>query len=284
MEQQSSEKSKEFMEIKKTLQEVRDLYNQDKTQQSFNLLLLGEMGSGKTQVAATTSRAPVLLHSFDPGGTKHLKPEIQQGTIVPDARYEVEPMGTQGSKKMAQAFSLWERNYQRLKRQGAFEHIGTYMLDSFTTWLLAMGRQLAKKQGRTDGILQIQDWQIIGNTLRDYVMEFATLPCDTILTGHIAMTKNELEGGFKATIKAPPSLQIDLPLLFDEIYVLEAKEDRKGNVDRKLITQNNGTYECRTRIGRREMGNFDLREEPNIKSLLRKAGMNPADKEMKFDE
>jgi hypothetical protein len=57
-------------------------------------------------------------------------------------------------------------------------------------------------------------------------------------------------------------------------YINEKKGD---NIERYLITRNDGMYKCSTRLGKQdEKGKprFDLHEKPDIKHLLRKAGLS----------
>ena len=68
---------------------LRQLYREDPRQSSFNLLLLGEYGRGKTFILRT-ARKPVFIDSFDPGGSKCLRKYIEKGDIIVDTRWERE--------------------------------------------------------------------------------------------------------------------------------------------------------------------------------------------------
>jgi hypothetical protein len=74
---------------------------------SFNALIYGSMGSGKTNITRTC-RGPVLIHSFDPGGTKTVRDEIEKGKIYADTRFEIE------DPFKPTAFVLWDKTYHRL--------------------------------------------------------------------------------------------------------------------------------------------------------------------------
>ena len=258
---------RETLDIKVELDKLREMYTHDIAQDTYNCLLLGESGTGKTR-SIETMRKPVLVHSFDPGGTKTIRKAIVEGGIIVDTRFEKD------STKDPTAYNLWEAEFDRLRFGGVFEGIGTYVIDSFTTWLETLKTMTAKKQGRENLVLQLQDWQVIGNVMRDMVKLCTSLPCDFVCTGHLSVEKDEVTGGLKATIAAPPSLQIQLPILFDELYVSESVETSEG-VSHAFITQNTGKYQCLTRIGRDV---FDLREKPDFKALLIKAGLNAEDK------
>ena len=60
-----------FLTIKKEMEEIQNLYRQDKNQQTFNCLILGEMGTGKTHLLQTCRR-PIHIDSFDPGGKREM--------------------------------------------------------------------------------------------------------------------------------------------------------------------------------------------------------------------
>ena len=63
----------------------------------------------------------------------------------------------------------------------------------------------------------------------------------------------------------------------DEVYMATSKESSKG-VEYSILTRNTGLYKARTRLGRNKI--FDTYEEPNIKALLRKAGIDDSDKSL----
>lgn len=250
--------------IKEELKRLRELPTEDIAGDTFNMILLGELGVGKTSLFDTL-RKPVLVHSFDPGGCKlhHLKPLIESGDLIYDPRYEKE------QAERPTAYMAWEREFMRLRQLNVFHEVGTYCLDSFTTWLRALVNETAKRNKRPHQVLQIQDWQVVGNCIIDNVKLATALPCDFVMTGHLMLEKDEVSGRMITRFKSIPSLKVDVPLLFDEIYVLEAQGAREG-VKRHLITQSTGQYIARTRIG---SGVFDVHEEPNILDLLVKAGM-----------
>ena len=241
---------------------------------SYNILLLSDIGVGKTSLLKT-AKMPVLVHSFDPGGSRLalLRPIINSGEYIYDDRYEKESLDA------PHVYKDWEQEFMRLKRGGAFEQIGTYVIDSFTTWMDGAKNELGKrkaggsvkdmrpKKGSWEGILEKQDWQVLGQITIDMVKMCSALPCDFILTGHLVLIEDEVSGRLMVRFKSIPSLQVNIPLLFDEIYVMESKETPDG-VTRSLITQNTGRYVARTRLG---AGIFETRERADLGYLRQKA-------------
>lgn len=257
------------LDVKTEFSAIRTRYKEDKSRDTYNALILGKFGTGKTYLLQTC-RAPILLHSFDPGGPKTIKKAIEDGRVLVQSFEADDP-------KNPTQFTAWERELDRMRTSGFFSNIGTLAIDSSTTWVQAIANRIAKMQGRTDGVLKIQDYQILGMAVKQALACCTSLPCDFILTGHIETEKDEVTGKSETAISLIPSLQKFLPLLFDEVYVSMVIEDSKG-LHYKLLTRSTGQYTARTRLG--TDGKFEMYEEPNIKALLKKANYPDQDKEI----
>ena len=280
MDQQSQQAKP--LDIKVELDQLRKMYTADiaAMYNTFNALILGQQGTGKTHLLKTC-RKPVIVHSFDPGGTKVLKAEVADGSVIPFWELEKEDMNS------PTAYKRWEEEFFRLRERDVFKHIGTYCIDSFTTWFEALCNQIVKRKSSTTksameyrgatiretGLMELKDWQVAGNIVRDMTKLCTALPCDFLLTGHLMLVKEEVSGAMMAFFNSIPSLRVNIPILFDEIYVMEAKETSQG-IERTLLTGPTGKYVAKTRMG---SGMFGLREKPDIKALLVKAGMSSED-------
>jgi hypothetical protein len=257
-----------FLEIQKMAEEIKTLYDNDPRQDSFNLLLCGDSGSGKTFLASTC-RKPVHIDSFDPGGTKHLRSWIDSGEIISDTRFEGDdPFNPT-------VFRSWVEEMKKREKIGYFDHLGTYILDSATSWSDAIMNQVLKAAGipgeaprfthdYTPQKIQIVNW----------IKRMLRYPCDFILTGHLDGSKDEVTGKVSYRFMTTGKGEVTIPLLFDEIWVADTKETSKEVVYR-ILTRRTGPYMARTRIGREV---FETYEEPNIKALLKKAGRPIEDK------
>lgn len=256
------------LDLIKELEALKTMYIEDRTQSSYNAIILGQIGIGKTSILQT-GRMPMVIDSFDPGGSKlaDFQPLIAAGKIIPDTRWE---------KPHVHSFAEWEKVFANRKRSGFFDGIATYVIDSASTFLTSIQRGVSSAKGKpyVEGSSQ-PDYKIISNTFIDYVMLATALPCDFIMTGHTIMENDTAEGKVFARFNSIPSLQINIPSLFDEIYVLLAERETSTGVERKLLTQSTGKYFARTRIGSRK---FLMYEEPDIKKLLTKAGLPTEDK------
>ncbi len=251
------------LEIQKEIDELRRMYAEDATQKKFNLLLLGELGTGKTYFMRT-ARKPVHIDSFDPGGSKCLKEWIDRGEVIVDSRYEKE------SVEQPHAYSEWYKNFDRRVASGYFSEMGTYLLDSSTTWTMAMlGAFLLAKGGKADALPSWErHYQPQQFDIRKYIRKMMQLPCDFVLTGHLEPHKDDVTGRMVFRYMVTGKYSTIIPTLFDEVWIAQSESGPNGP-RYHIRTAGDGTYVARTRIGAEK---FKELEEPNIMKLLEKAG------------
>ena len=263
------------LDIKKSLEEIRATYDTSRAVDTLNAMVLGPIGSGKTMLLTTCPR-PIVIDCFDPGGMKSIRGDIEKGGIYPTL-YEAD------DRRKPYAYTNWEGTLRQRVKEGFFDHIGTYCIDSFTSWVPCLMSQIVYRQSlkpkkeRDEFLPAIQDYLIGLMTIRDVIKYIANLPCHFIMTGHMAKEKDELKGTVFDIFKASPSLQIEVPLLFDEVYITHI--DASGVMNKyEMYTGKRGTNEAKTRIGGK--GLFKLSEPQDIKNLLKKAGLPYEDKEV----
>lgn len=256
------------LDIKQTLDEIRGMYKDNARTNSFNALWYGPMGSGKTN-ALKTCRLPVLVHSFDPGGTKTIRDEIASGKVIADTRFEGE------DPKRPSVAMAWDREYDRLKRGGVFEQIGTFAIDSGTTFSGAFMNETLKRANRTGGTPQQNDYLPTMVMLENAIKDMTSLPCDFIMICHEDTDKDEATGRMFVGPLFIGKLKYRIPILFDEIYYCQTTESSAG-VTYKFLTRNTGLFRARTRLGKG--GIFQTYEDQDVKALLKKAGYTIEDK------
>jgi len=271
------------LEIKMEMERLRTLYADDPRSQSFNALIYGGTGSGKTSLLRTC-RLPLHVDSFDPGGTKVLQgeailngvrypDEMAKGNIIIDSTYEGE------DPEKPWAIQEWDKNFHHRKKLGYFDILGTYAIDSATTWAQTIIYDVMRKAGRTGGHPFQNDWlpqmAIIENTVRAMI----SLPCDVILIGHDDTEKDEATGRLFVSLMITGKLKRRVPLMFDEVYVALTKETSKG-VEYQLLTQKTGLYQAKSRLANR--GQLEMYETMDMKNILKKAGRSTEDKPSLF--
>ena len=263
-----------FLKVQDRAQKVRDLY-QESASRFSNVLLYGDFGTGKTSIAATAP-TPVFIDSFDPGGTKTfaLQEKISAGDIIVDNRWETD------SWKDPFAFRDWEREMDARKREGFFDHIGTYMLDSATRWSDSLMFEIFRREGRKGKNPQIQDYLVQQLTAVDWLGVMMGLPCHVIVTGHIGYDKDEVTGKMETGLLMYGKLSGKVPLVFDEKWISTANPGKDGS-EYLLQVHNDGYKKAETRMGGVKFADY---EQPDLKHLLRKAGRDPSDKPSLFAE
>jgi hypothetical protein len=261
-----------FLKVQKRIEDIRGQYAQSQSQ-TFNILVSGDSGTGKTSLLTTCPR-PVFVDSFDPGGSKTrvLQPLIASGDIIVDDRWE------RDSWKRPTAYRGWEKEFEERRSEGFFEHIGTYSIDSLTKMTDAMLMAISAAKGRSGKQPEIQDYLIQQLTTVDCLNLIMALPCNVLITGHIAYTTDELTGRMETGLLVAGKLSTKIPIMFDEHYIarVQEKRTREGTeMEYRLLTRNDGFFKAKSRIGGDA---FDTFEEPDIKKLMQKAGRPAADK------
>jgi hypothetical protein len=273
------------IDIKTEIARVRKFYEEDERQKGFNLLLLGEMGTGKTFLLRTC-RKPIWIDSFDPGGTKCLRKWIEKGEIIADTQYENEdPFNPT-------AYKLWRSNFKKRYAANFFDGLGTYVIDSSTTfaaaimnWQLSGGDETNSTDRSGTAPKWSKDYTPQKIELQNYISKALNVPCDFILTGHLQMKERKIgerkDGEAIMDIKfrymAVGQASVFIPLKFDEVWVALADESSRG-VKRRLLLDSTGEYLARSRL--KSDGMLNTYEDPDIKGILKKVGINAKDKEL----
>lgn len=258
---------------------VRDYYRGDPLQKRFSLLLTGETNAGKTYLLHT-ARKPIHVDSFDPGGTKSIIDLIKSGDCIADTQWEAD------DPFKPDKFAAWMKAIDIRLEIGYFEHFGTYCLDSATTWGEAIQSYDMAAKGRAGEVPQMRkDYNPAKVHMNNYIRKLMRIPCDFILTGHLREIRKLVHldtatGIAREDIKyrfyTVGQSVITIPLLFDEIYVLQGKGEGRDGPKRELLIDSLGTYIARSRL--KATGKLDAVEEPDIKAILKKAGFDYRDK------
>lgn len=263
-------------DAKSELKKVKEFYAQDPMQKRFSALVTGETNAGKTFLLRT-ARFPIHIDSFDPGGSKCLKPWIDKGDIVVDTSFETEdPFDPK-------VYAAWKQTTERRLALNYYDQFGTYCLDSLTTLAnAAMGYGMAKSNRAGEVPQRNKDYNPQKVEIENQVHRLMNLRCDFILTAHLerlaklksidkqtGIRYEEIEYRLLITGKAV----ITVPLLFDELYVLVGKGTPPR---REMYTDSLGEYIARSRL--KSEGKVEAIEKPDIKALLKKIGLDWQDK------
>lgn len=238
-------------------------------------ILYGPKGSGKTRTAATAP-GPIWFHSFDPQGTATLRKvyadDIASGRIVIDNSFEKEIVTRGIQLTGAQQWDRWLQTVNQMYRDGVFNCIRTYVLDSLSFVAEALMNKEIQRKKRKDGHPAIQDWLMCQNILKEQLVRLVNLPCYVIVTGHGEIEKDEKEGGLVGSLyTVGKRSKVTIPPVFSEMYYVE-----RTTSGARIHTRPYKAFEAGTRIG---ADTFAATEEADITKLLEKAGYEWQDKE-----
>jgi len=254
-------------------EKLRTLYKEDPRQDLASILMTGESGKGKTYSLRTTP-FPVHIDSFDNRGTKSVRDLIDTGDVVADIRYENDdPFNPH-------AFKLWKKEFEARRVGKYFESIGTYCLDSASTFTEAVMNDIQKNRNAAGTIpLWEKDYHPQKVELRKWISKITSLPCHVIVTGHLEPQKDKEGNTVGRRFLMTGKGAIVIPLLFDEIWVMENKETSKG-LDYHIVLQSTGMFLARSRLA--GTGKLGKTEPTNLRTIFKKAGLNYEDKPKLF--
>lgn len=251
---------------------LRETYNKEHVRK-FNALVYGAIGTGKTTLI-TTARKPILLDSFDPNGaeTRAILPLIESGDVI------VRDYGHDRWHKPIQ-YAKWAKETEELKRTGFLESIGTYALDSLTSFQRSMMYHiltLNKKGIKQELNMPSQTaYGVQLNTMIDIINDIMAFPCDVIITGHITTERDQVTLEEETRLLLSGQQSEVVPTEFMEKWITRVIRGQGGEYQHKLQVKNDGKYKAETRIGG---GVFETFEDPDVKALLKKAGWDTSDK------
>lgn len=258
------------LDIQKKFAELREIYAANARRNALRALVFGLYGTGKTTILRT-ARKPVLLALFDQGGEKVLRPQIESGEVIVLDYSDDNP-------KNPTAYARWEKDFQNMCSNSMFDHIGTYAIDSFTTWFDALSNQIIKKKNRTNGIFEIQDWQVAKNIVIEMMKLIGKQACDFVLTAHMVHDRDEVTGEIISDLNAFKSLRPLLPILFDEKWITETKKVGPDKYNYQICLESAGRYKASSRLISLSNGAIKSTMPPDIKNILTLAGFDAGDK------
>ena len=232
---------------------------------SFNILIYGEVGTGKSTILSTC-RLPLYVMSFDPGGTKIkcLETLSAAGNAILDDSCERE------DSKSPVAFRTFDRIFNDLEKSKAFESLGTFAIDSLTTMADAAMNFILQREGRPGTTPQIQDYLVQQTLLKQVFRKCCNLPCDFVLTGHIDTMRDEVTGRIITSLMVPGKASTQVPLLFDEVLLTHVEMDAKKNPVYSVRLVGDVKYKASTRRFSGE--GFEVYEKPDLMRLRAMSG------------
>jgi len=258
------------IDAKVEAEKLRKMYKAAPKQGLTSILMTGESGTGKT-FSLKNAPFPVHIDSFDPTGTKSVRDYIEKGFIIPDIRFEEEDPFNPS------AFELWTKEFEARRVGKYFNSVGTYVLDSATTWTSAIMNYVQGKRKAAGTVpLWEKDYHPQKVLIETWLQKCMNLPCHFILTAHLEPQKDTKGAIVSRRFLMTGKSAIKIPLLFDEIWVADKKETSKG-WEYFFHIESGGMLLARSRLA--GTGKLASNEPNNLRAIFKKAGLNYADKE-----
>lgn len=219
---------------------MKERYGAKDMTKHLQFLIYGPSGSGKTY-SLRTAKTPLWIDSFDPGGSTALNDMVADGRAVVISEYENE------DSKHPTAFKLWDENFDKLEKAKVFERVGTYVLDSATTWAQAILNEVLKRAARAGGVPQQNDWYPQMVLMEAAIKRIMSLPCDVVFICHDDVMKDEITGKVMRAPLLTGKARKRIPLLFSEIYFADVKRTSKGS-DYVWQMRKDSTNDARSRM------------------------------------
>lgn len=226
----------------------------------YQFLIYGSSGSGKT-FSLRTARKPLLVDSFDPGGSVALKPLVESGEAIVISEYEKE------DPQKPTAFKRWDDNFDRLLKADVFSHVGTYVLDSLTTWSSAILSHVLLKSGRPGGVPQQNDWYPQMTYMENAFHVILSLPCDVIVIAHDDYLKDDITGKIVRAPLITGKARKRIPLMFSEVFYSTTNRTSKGE-DYVWQIRKDSTNDARSRLSGLA-GKTDMTVQQDFKAFMK---------------
>lgn len=209
---------------------------------NIKLLAYGDSGVGKT-CAATGFPGPVHVLDFDnkiSSAAAYWKGTAQLAQITYENYGPVDDKGSSGQR--------CNTDLGNMKKANAYPR--TLVLDSLTTfsdemlrYLMRLNPGIKRMDTRGAATPALQDYQVARLFFKQILTEIINFPCNVVVLAHIQTEKDEATGEILRSPMLAGKLSKELPIYFEEVYRVHAK-------DGKYLAQTKSDYKynCRTQI------------------------------------
>jgi hypothetical protein len=221
---------------------------------TYNILIYGEPGVGKTVFAGSAS----AVEDFDPV----LVLDAEGGVLSLDATYpNCKVLRTTGWAQIAKVYSeLYDKKGAGFKTivVDSLSEIGKVCMNS------VMADLLREHPDRDPDVPSVREWGIVLERMRRFIRGFRDLPnVNTIMTSHIYTDKDQNTGVQKNYPALNGQLRREAAGFFDFVFYMYVLQ-KQNNTQRLLMTAPNGKYIAKDRSGRLPV----LVEDPSMPAVM----------------
>ena len=196
------------------------------------ILMFGSTGSGKTTQFLTLP-GKKFMYLFDSNAILSIKGyDVDYEEFLPDRlslaltslkkdNKSVAP--AEVAKIAAETYKAWEKDFEDKLSKNFFDKYENISLDSFTTLADAVMDGVLSLNGRAGQWPQQDDYGPQMLALTNIIRTFTALDKNFYCTGHMEMKQDEVSQRIFQTPLMTGRLKTKLPLLFSEIFFLQAQ-------------------------------------------------------------
>lgn len=254
---------------------MRERYRKAEHTGFANLLIYGFKGCGKTSLIRTCPK-PVLVDMFDPDGEESISDLVDSGDVI----VRPWPMNKEGYIEWKKCFAA---------ERPIFPNIGTYCLDSMTTWVpaalgffLGLDSNTPIEDPRNHKVMEKREWGLFLIEAMYWMRTFRILPCHKLILGHIDKRDDQVTGATHYELRIPGQSRWAVPDLFSNVFVLHCEDPTKEKAQflckdgrvRYFRTKPDRLYQCSNRKGT----TFAEFEVPDVRSIIKRSSLPSEDK------
>lgn len=205
---------------------------------AHKFLLLGNTGSGKTTQFLTLP-GKKFIYLFDPNALLTLRGfDVDYEEFLPTpVSLDIKSLskGVAGDKVMgvgkgSEVYLRWEKDYDDKKKAGFFEPYDVIGIDSATTLLDCIMDRILTINGRSGQFPQQDDYGPQMVIFTSIMRELTGSGKMIFVTGHLKTDKDEHTQKIVQLPLFTGQLREKIPLLFSDIFRMDAVDDGKGKV------------------------------------------------------
>lgn len=207
------------------------------------ILTLGNTGNGKTSQFCTLPGRK-FAYLFDPNALATLRGQdidYEEIATAP-ATFDVKSLSKDNKSPSVMAapnhtiYVDWEKDVEKKLASGFFNSYDWLALDSATTLLNLQMDRILTINGRAGQFPLQDDWGPQMVAFSNVISTFIGRRINLYITGHLKTDKDELTQRIVQLPLMTGQLREKIPLLFTDVFVMQAIEDGRGNVKYTMRT------------------------------------------------
>lgn len=216
----------------------------DHKAQAKKILAVGNAGGGKT-AAFCTLPGKKFIYIFDPSALETLQgQDVDYEIFLPDelnmsaTALKAGVADRPARQKEPKAYREFEQDFEKKLESGFFNDYDVIGFDSMTTFSDALMDRILWLNKRLGKHPEMADWTATMNSIVNVLRTLTSIQGKVIyVTAHLDMAKDEVTGKIQNQLNLIGKLKSKLPLLFSDVWLFYADQDREKKTRFYIQTQ-----------------------------------------------